>query len=60
VSENVNDRPDEDKRATLRTALPLVIVTVFGRTVWAKGLQQQGSACGSACPSNGAQIFRAP
>lgn len=46
------DRPDEDKREALRIALPLVLATVFGRTVWAANIQTAGSTSGSGSPSN--------
>lgn len=47
---------DEDKesRRKLLVLAPVVVATIYGRTVWAATIQTAGSACGSACPSTGA------
>ena len=41
-----------DRRELVKVVAPIVLATVFSRTVWAKTIQTTGSACGSACTSN--------
>jgi hypothetical protein len=51
VGTEKTDRTVNERRELLKSALPLVLMTVTSRSVMAAGNRAMDTSCGSACPS---------